>query len=79
MPAERLSMRKARDVLRPKHMLGMSLLQISGTTGIGKTVLGEYVLDCGRRFHPPRLTVYSIKLLLCSLPLRANAQPETGR
>src|SRR5260221_13355722 len=43
MPAERLSMRKVRDVLRLKHTLGMSLRQISEATGVGKTVIGEYV------------------------------------
>src|SRR5258705_12270357 len=43
MPAERLSMRKVREVLRLKHTLGMSLRQISEATGVGKTVVGEYV------------------------------------
>ena len=43
MPAERLSMRKVREVLRLKHTLGMSLRQISDATGVGKTVVGEYV------------------------------------
>src|SRR5215211_2430477 len=47
MPAERLSMRKVRDVLRLKHTLGMSLRQISEATGIGKTVVGEYVRRAG--------------------------------
>ena len=36
-------MRKVREVLRLKHMLGMSLRQISEATGVGKTVVGEYV------------------------------------
>jgi transposase len=36
-------MRKVRDVLRLKHTLGMSLRQISEATGVGKTVVGEYV------------------------------------
>src|SRR5258708_10553726 len=43
MPAERLAMRKVREVLRLKHTLGMSLRQISEATGVGKTVVGEYV------------------------------------
>src|SRR3954471_1197998 len=43
MPAERLSMRKVREVLRLKHTLGMSLRQVSEATGVGKTVIGEYV------------------------------------
>jgi transposase len=40
-------MRKVRDVLRLKHMLGMSLRQISEATGVGKTVIGEYVRRAG--------------------------------
>src|SRR4030081_3706517 len=36
-------MRKVRDVLRLKHTLGMSYGQISEATGVGKTVVGEYV------------------------------------
>src|SRR5829696_10015852 len=47
MPAERLSMRKVREVLRLRHTLGMSLRQISEATGIGKTVVGEYVRRAG--------------------------------
>src|ERR1022692_4379826 len=47
MPAERLSMRKVRDVLRLKHTLGMSFRQISEATGVGKTVVGEYVRRAG--------------------------------
>src|ERR1700692_726211 len=47
MPAERLSMRKVRDVLRLKHTLGMSLRQISEATGVGKTVVGEYLRRAG--------------------------------
>jgi len=47
MPAERLSMRKVRDVLRLKHTLGMSFRRISEATGIGKTVVGEYVRRAG--------------------------------
>src|SRR5215207_1464104 len=47
MPAERLSMRKVREVLRLKHTLGMSYRRISEATGIGKTVVGEYVRRAG--------------------------------
>jgi hypothetical protein len=36
-------MRKVRDVLRLRHTLGMSFRQISEATGVGKTVVGEYV------------------------------------
>jgi hypothetical protein len=40
-------MRKVRDMLRLKHTLGMSLRQISEATGVGKTVVGEYVRRAG--------------------------------
>ena len=43
MPAERLSMRKIREVLRLTHALGMSYRKVSEATGIGKTAVGEYV------------------------------------
>ncbi len=40
-------MRKVREVLRLKHTLGMSYRQISETTGVGKTVVGEYLRRAG--------------------------------
>jgi hypothetical protein len=40
-------MRKVRDVLRLKHTLGMSFRQISEATGVGKTVVGEYLRRAG--------------------------------
>ena len=40
-------MRKVREVLRLKHALGLSLRQISEATGVGKTVVGEYVRRAG--------------------------------
>ena len=41
MPAERLSMRKVREVLRLKHTLGMSYREISeATRRFGKTQVG---------------------------------------
>ena len=43
MPAERLSMRKVREVLRLKHVLGMSYRKISEATGVGKTQAADYV------------------------------------
>src|SRR4051794_9393713 len=43
MPAERLSMRKVREVLRLKHTLGMSYRKIGEATGVGKTQVAEYV------------------------------------
>jgi hypothetical protein len=43
MPAERVSMRKIRDVLRLTHALGMSRRLVGEAMGIGKTAVGEYV------------------------------------
>src|SRR5664279_2845024 len=43
MPAERVTMRKIRDVLRLTHALGMSRRLVGEATGIGKTAVGEYV------------------------------------
>ena len=43
MPAERVSMRKIRDVLRLTWALGMSRRLVGEATGIGKTAVGEYV------------------------------------
>lgn len=43
MPAERLSMRKVREVLRLRHTLKLSYRKISNATGIGKTQVAEYV------------------------------------
>jgi len=40
-------MRKVREVLRLKRTLGMSYRQISEATGVGKTVVGEYVRRAG--------------------------------
>jgi transposase len=43
MPAERLSMRKVREVLRLKHALGMSYRKISTAIGASKTQAADYV------------------------------------
>src|SRR5580704_4343349 len=43
MPAERMSMRKIRDVLRLTHGLGMSRRLVGEATGIGRTAVGDYV------------------------------------
>ena len=43
MPAERVSMRKLRDVLRLTQAMGMSRRLVGEATGIGKTAVGEYV------------------------------------
>ena len=37
MPAERLSMRKVREVLGLRHALSLSYGEISGALGVGKT------------------------------------------
>ena len=43
MPAERMSMRKIRDVLRLTQAMGMSRRLVGEAMGIGKTAVGEYV------------------------------------
>src|SRR5258708_13941296 len=43
MPAERVWMRKIREVLRLTHAMGMSRRLVGEATGIGKTAVGEYV------------------------------------
>src|SRR5438128_12613561 len=43
MAAERLSMRKVRDVLRLRHAGGLSFREIGAALGVGKTQVGEYV------------------------------------
>ena len=43
MPAERLPMRKVREVLRLKYACGASERVISRSVGIGRTAVGEYV------------------------------------
>jgi hypothetical protein len=43
MPAERLSMRKVREVLRLKYACGASDRVIARSVGIGRTAVGEYI------------------------------------
>jgi DNA-binding transcriptional regulator LsrR (DeoR family) len=43
MPAERLSMRKVREVLRLRYACGVSARVIARSLGIGRTVVGEYI------------------------------------
>lgn len=43
MPAERLSMRKVREVLRLKYACGASVRTIARGVGIGHTTVGEYL------------------------------------
>ena len=43
MPAERLSMRKVREVLRLKYACGASVRTIARSVGIGRTTVAEYL------------------------------------
>ena len=43
MPAERLSMRKVREVLRLKHACGASVRMIARSVGVGHTTVAEYL------------------------------------
>ena len=47
MAAERLSMRKVREVLRLKHTLAMSYRRIGEATGVSKTQAANYVRRAG--------------------------------
>jgi transposase len=47
MPAERLSMKKIRDVLRLTFELGMSRWNVAAATGIGRTAVTDYVQRAG--------------------------------
>ena len=47
MPAERLSMKKIRDVLRLTFDLGMSRRRVAAATGIGRTAVTDYVQRAG--------------------------------
>src|SRR3546814_10495264 len=52
MPAERLPMRKIREVLRLKYACGASKRVIAQTVGIGPTSVGEYVRRAAVVFIP---------------------------
>src|SRR6476660_6544012 len=43
MPAERLPMRKVREVLRQRYACGTSERVIAQSLGIGRTAVGEYI------------------------------------
>jgi hypothetical protein len=43
MPAERLSMRKTKEVLRLKWHLALTARQVAGSVGMGKSTVGEYL------------------------------------
>jgi transposase len=43
MPAERLSMRKVREVLRLKYACGASVRTIARSVGVGRTTVAEYL------------------------------------
>ena len=51
MPAERLSMRKVREVLRMKYAGGASERVIARSVGVGRTAIGEYSPHRGDRHH----------------------------
>ena len=79
MPAERLSMRKVRDVLRLKHALGMSYRQIGEATGVGKTAVGEYVrravVAASRWPIPEEIDDGELERRLFPVPARRRAAP----
>ena len=52
MPAERLSMRKVREVLRLTYACRMSARLVARSLGIGRTVVGDYI----RRAHAIGIT-----------------------
>src|SRR5271154_7389710 len=43
MPAERLPMRKVREVLRQRYACGASERVIAQSLGVGRTAVGEYI------------------------------------
>ena len=43
MPAERLSMRKTKEVLRLKWHLALTARQVAGSVGMGRSTVGEYL------------------------------------
>ncbi len=43
MAAQRVSMRKIREVLRLTHEIRLSVREVSEATGVGKTAVAEYV------------------------------------
>ena len=47
MPAERVSMKKIRDVLRLTFELRMSRRKVSEAAGIGRTAVTDYVQRAG--------------------------------
>ena len=49
MPAERLPMRKVREVLRQRYACGASERVIAQSLGIGRTAVGEYIRRAARR------------------------------
>jgi transposase len=52
MPAERVSMRKIRDVLRLTHTMGLSRRLVAEATGVCKSSVGDYI----RRAEAARIT-----------------------
>jgi len=59
MPAERLSMRKMREVLRLKWALGLTARQVAGSAGMARSTVGEYL----RRAEAAGLTWEEVEAL----------------
>ena len=59
MPAERLSMRKTREVLRLKWALGLTARQVAGSVGMARSTVGEYL----RRAEAAGLTWSQVETL----------------
>ena len=86
MAAERMSMRKIREVLRLTHALGMSRRLVGEATGIGKTAVGEYVrraawrVSAGRSRTRSMMPGWSGGCSRRRIPRRARRAPcPTGR
>ncbi len=81
MPAERISMRKIREVLRLKHECQFSKRQISQSCRLGKTSVARYLekaAEAGLSWPlPPDLDDEALEKLLYQAPIPTNvAQPQ---
>ena len=81
MPAERLSMRKIREVLRLHFACGLSKRRIARAVGIGPTSAGEYIVRARRAALawplPDELDDAALERLLFPPPPQgATARPE---
>jgi transposase len=82
MPAERLSMRKVREVLRLKYACGASERVIARSVGIGRTAVGEYIRRAaviGITWPiPEELDDTALERKLFAPPPRSKPLPEWG-